>query len=372
MKAVALSTAGKRVDVVDRDPPPLASPTAVRLRILDVGVCGTDAELCSFEYGEPPAGEDALVLGHEALGRVAEAGPGVTGLAEGDLVVPMVRRPCAAESCVACRSGHQDFCQSGEYTERGIKGADGFLAEEVVEEERYLVRVPDELREVAVLTEPLTIAEKALRQYADVQRRLPWNEWKDEADLLANRRAVVLGAGPVGILGCMALLLRGVETVVYSRKKKPDPKAALVEAFGATYVSSEEEAFPDLVRRLGGVDLVYEAAGASRLAFDVLPHLSANAVFVFTGVPGRKQQIEVAGDAIMKNVVLQNQAVIGTVNAGRVDFERAIADLGECLRRWPDATRAIITGRFPMASFCEQAGGKEGIKRVIAVGEAEN
>ena len=368
MKAVALYPKDKRVAVIDREPPPLGGPTSVRVKTLEVGVCGTDAELCSFVYGEPPAGQDALVLGHEALGRVAEAGPGVRGLAPGDLVVPMVRRPCPRPDCPACRSGNQDFCLTGEYTERGIKGADGFLAEEVVEEEQYLVRVPGELRDVAVLTEPLTIAEKALRQYADVQRRLPWSGWKEDADLLAGRRAVVLGAGPVGILGCMLLRLRGVETVVYSRSRKPNDKARLVEAVGAEYVSSEEEAFPDLARRIGGVDLVYEAAGASQLAFDVLPHLGANAVFVFTGVPGRKERIEVAGDAIMKNAVLLNQAILGTVNASRADFGAAVHDLGDFLARWPDATRGIITGRYGMDAFCEQAGGRDGIKRVIGVG----
>jgi threonine dehydrogenase-like Zn-dependent dehydrogenase len=369
VRAVTLHPSEKRVAVEERAAPPLESPTAVRLRVLDVGVCGTDAELCSFQYGEPPAGEDALVLGHEALARVVEVGARVKTLARGDLVVPMVRRPCPHASCAACRSGNQDFCETGDYTERGIKGAGGFLAEEVVEEERYLVPVPPALRPIAVLTEPLTIAEKALRQYADVQRRLPWAEWKDDDEMLAGRRAVVLGAGPVGILGCMLLTLRGLQTVVYSRGKKPNAKAALVEAVGAEYVSSEEERFPDLARRLGGVDLVYEAAGASQLAFDVLPHLTTNAVFIFTGVPGRKQQIEVAGDAIMKNVVLQNQVVLGTVNASRADFERAVADLAQFVERWPDATRSIISGRFPMDSFCEQAGAHEGIKRVITVGE---
>jgi threonine dehydrogenase-like Zn-dependent dehydrogenase len=367
MRVVSLFPDERRVDVVDRPAPASDGPTDVRLRTLEVGVCGTDAELCSFQYGEPPAGARELVLGHEALARVEAVGSAVRGLQPGDLVVPMVRRPCPRGDCAACRSGNSDFCQTGEYTERGIKGADGFLAEEVVEAETYLVPVPEALREVAVLVEPLTIAEKALRQYADVQRRLPWSGWKADDELPAGRRAVVLGAGPVGLLGCMLLRLRGVETVVYSRGRAPNPKAALVEAMGARYVSSEDVPFADVARETGGVDLVYEAAGASQLAFDVLPHLGANAVFVFTGVPGRKERIEVAGDAIMKNVVLQNQAVLGTVNASRADFERAVEDLAAFLARWPAALRGIITGRHPMSAFCEQAGAKGGIKRVIEV-----
>ena len=143
----------------------------VRVRMLEVGVCGTDAELCAFEYGDPPANEDYLIVGHEALGRIEEVGAEVERLRVGDLVVPSVRRPCSHERCAACATGNQDFCVTGDFTERGIKGAHGFLAEEIAEQERYLHIVPAELRDVGVLTEPLTIAEKALRQYAAIQRR---------------------------------------------------------------------------------------------------------------------------------------------------------------------------------------------------------
>ena len=140
-----------------------------------------------------------------------EAGAAVSGLSPGDLVVPMVRRPCARPECRACRSGHPDFCETGAYTERGIVGAHGFLAEEVVEDERYLVRLAPELRAVGVLTEPLTIAEKALRQFLEVRRRLPWLAKPSSAELLQGGSALVLGAGPVGLLGCMLLRLRGLD-----------------------------------------------------------------------------------------------------------------------------------------------------------------
>ena len=141
MKAFAVWAKQKRSAVVEIDEPRLTSPTAVKLRMLDVGVCGTDAELCSFAYGEPPDGEKFLVTGHEALGEVVEVGDEVEWLDEGDLVVPSVRRPCPHADCPACRGGNQDFCLTGDYTERGIKGAHGFLAEVVVEEARYLTAV---------------------------------------------------------------------------------------------------------------------------------------------------------------------------------------------------------------------------------------
>jgi threonine dehydrogenase-like Zn-dependent dehydrogenase len=367
MKAVAVWPKRRRVEVEDRPAPALVSERSVRLRMLDVGVCGTDTEICRFEYGgTPPPGEDHLVVGHEGLGRVVEVGPGVSGLAVGDLAVPMVRRPCARTECPACRSGHPDFCETGAYTERGIAGAHGFLAEEVVEDERYLVRLAPELREVGVLTEPLTIAEKALRQAVEVRRRLPWLARATDPELLRGVRGLVLGAGPVGLLGCMLMRLRGLEVIVYSRGPGTGPRAALVQRLGATYLSSTEIPASRLSESVGRIDLVYEAAGASQLAFDVLPQLGPNGVFVFTGVPGRKHRIQVAGDVIMRNLVLRNQSVLGTVNADRIDFESAARDLREVHARRADALRSLITGRYPMGRFCERAT-DGGIKDVIAV-----
>ena len=367
MKAFAIWPTSKRSGLVDIDEPRLATATDVRVRILDVGVCGTDAEICGFQYGTPPEGDDFLVMGHEALGEVVEVGAGVRSVAPGDLVVPMVRRPCPHARCAACRAGYQDFCITGDYTERGIKGAHGFLAEQIVEDERYLAKLPPGLRDAGVLIEPLTIAEKALEQYADVQRRLPWQQDAADEALMLGRTALVLGAGPVGLLGAMLLVGRGFTTVVYSRRPAPNAESTLLKEVGAEYASSSETPVPELVKRLGRVDLVYEAAGASQFAFEVLSALDANGVFIFTGVPGRKQPIEIDGGTIMKNVVLLNQAVIGTVNAGRGAFEAAVRDLGEFARVWPGAVRSIITHRHPMAEFCESAAEEDGIKHVISV-----
>ena len=339
--------------------------------MLDVGVCGTDAEICRFEYGGmPPRGEDYLVVGHEALGEVVEVGAGVNGLRAGELAVPMVRRPCPIPECPACRSGHPDFCVTGKYTERGIVGAHGFLAEEIVEDQRYLVAVEADLRGVAVLAEPLTVAEKGLRQYLEVRRRLPWLTRAPDDELMTDRVALVLGAGPVGLLGCMLLRLRGFAVTVYARSPAPNPKATVAESLGATYVSSQQVSLADLARRIGGIDLVYEATGASQLAFDALQHLGPNGVFIFTGVPGRKHRIEIDGDGIMRTLVLRNQTVLGTVNAGRVDFESALRDLALARTPWPGVVEAIVTGRYPMDRFCERAAASEGIKNVIAVAPA--
>ena len=183
--------------------------------MLDVGICGTDKEIASFQYGTPPEGSEYLVIGHESLGEIVEAGPGVSKLKQGDLVVATVRRPCNHPECMACRAGRQDFCYTGDFTERGIKERHGYMAEFVVEEERYLNLVPRELRDVAVLVEPLTIAEKSLTQLRQIQQRLPWDCFSKPGNIPNDgHRAVVLGAGPVGLLGAMALVIGGFEVTV--------------------------------------------------------------------------------------------------------------------------------------------------------------
>jgi threonine dehydrogenase-like Zn-dependent dehydrogenase len=348
MKAVAVFPSRHEVRVIDQPEPRLDKPTQVKLKMLEIGICGTDREICAFHYGTPPEGSDHLVLGHESLGEVVETGSRVKSLRRGDLVVTMVRRPCPHVWCVACRSGRQDFCYSGDFVERGIKEMHGFNGQYVVDDEKYMVKVPRELREVAVLVEPLTIAEKALIQLRDVQARLPWTCPKMSRELgIEHRchRAVVLGAGPVGLLGAMAMVAAGFQTWVYSREPAPNPRSAIVEAIGATYVSSTTDDVQQLAERIGNIDLVFEAVGASSLAFKVMEVLGTNGVFIFTGVPGRKAPIEVDTDLLMRNLVLKNQVMFGTVNAGRDAFEAAVADLKVFMDRWPDAVRALFTNR---------------------------
>jgi threonine dehydrogenase-like Zn-dependent dehydrogenase len=370
MKAVAVVPSRREVRLVDQPEPGLRTPTDVKLRMLEVGVCGTDKEICAFQYGTPPPGEEHLVIGHESLGEVIEVGSAVTRVRVGDLVVPMVRRPCPHAHCRACRAGRQDFCYTGDFTERGIKQAHGFMTELVVDDEQYMNVVPRALREVAVLVEPLTIAEKALMQIWDVQERLPWacpNEQKKGQGHCLN--AVVLGAGPVGLLGAMALAAQGFAVWVYSREAAPNPRASLVEAIGARYVSAEQTSVEQLGALIGNLDVVYEATGAATVSFALMKVLGTNSIFVFTGVPGRKAPIELDADVLMRNLVLKNQVVFGTVNAGRGAFEAAVADVGTFLGRWPDAVRQLITGRFPIERHRELLlGGVPGIKNVIAFG----
>jgi threonine dehydrogenase-like Zn-dependent dehydrogenase len=358
--------AEKTVRVIDHPEPRATQASDVLVRILDVGVCGTDREIARGDYGTPPAGSPYLVLGHESLAEVIERGPAVEDLQPGDLVVTMVRRPCGLAECPACAVGRPDFCVTGRFTERGINGRHGFMTERVVDERRYMIPVPRALRDVGVLVEPLTIAEKALLEVGDVEDRLPWLKPGHPVPNLPRQRAVVLGAGPVGLLGTMALLVRRFETWVYSQEANDSAKAAWVRSVGATYLCSKEITVGDLPGAVGNIDLIYEATGASQLAFQAMKALGVNGVFVFTGVPGRRGPVELDTDLLMRNLVLKNQLVYGTVNAGGDAFEAAVTDLTEFQRRWPGPLAALIPARHP-PDDCQDLllGPRTGIKPVM-------
>jgi len=372
LKAVAVFPRKKEIKLIDHPLPEIIKPTDVKVQILEVGICGTDRDICTFQYGTAPNGSDYLVIGHESLGEVVEIGAKVSRVTIGDLVVLMVRRPCLHENCFACRSDRQDFCFTGDFLERGIKEAHGFMTEFVVDDEKYLNRVPQTLRDIAILTEPLTIAEKALTQVWQVQERLPWGPCSTGQKQGYCHKAVVLGAGPVGLLGAMALLNAGFETFVYSRGLASDPESLLVNSIGAAFISSSAESPNDLKKRVGNIDLVYEATGASQISFEVMEVLGANSVMVFTGIPGLKGPIKVNADLIMRNLVLQNQMVFGTVNANRAAFEMAIRDLGIFKQKWPKEIQSLITGRYPIESYQEiLLGPKKGIKSIFSFQESK-
>jgi threonine dehydrogenase-like Zn-dependent dehydrogenase len=358
MRAVGVFPDSRVVRLVEHPEPSIASPRELKLRMLEVGVCGTDRELCAFRFGTAPQGSDHYVLGHESLAEVAEIGDGVRGVRPGDLVVACVRKPCDAPACLPCRAGRQDFCATGRYRERGIQGMHGFMTDYVIEEERYVYVVPPALRAAAVLIEPLTIAEKAFLEFQVIDARLPWRK--------ETRTAVVLGAGPVGLLGAMLFHAAGFETWVYSRSPAPNAKARIVEAIGARYVSSLEVSARDFARATGNIDVVYEAMGAAQTALDVAQFLGANGVFVFTGVPPIDDPLTLDLHRLLLHMIVRNQVLVGTVNAGSDAFEAAVRDLSVFHSRWPAALASMITGRYPIEAF-RDAIDAPGIKSVIAM-----
>jgi threonine dehydrogenase-like Zn-dependent dehydrogenase len=303
----------------------------VLVKVLQIGVDGTDKEINAAEYGAPPPGDDYLVTGHESLGRVEQIGPNVRGLAVGDYVVATVRRPGGS---IYDRIGAYDMTTEATYYERGINLRHGLMTEYYVDDPEYLVLVPPALKHIGVLLEPLSIAEKGVEQAYEIQRRL--RVWRPE-------RAAVLGAGPLGLLAALTLRLRGLEVTVMARSEPPTPNSALVEAIGARYASTRQTAASEISAQYGPFDLIFEATGASAPAFEAMGYLGKNGVLVLSGISGGGKSIEIPGDKIMLDFVLGNKVVVGTVNANRVYFERGVQDMALAEAQFNDWLPRLLT-----------------------------
>src|SRR5207302_10600906 len=242
MRAIALDKAsGRPVLKDDVREPVLHSPDQLLIHVLEVGICGTDRAIVRGEGGVPPPGDDYLVLGHEMLGEVISAGNAAAAEYEpGDLVVCTVRRACGLPECPTCAHGESDMCYTGKYVERGIFHAHGYMTSRIVESTDYAVKLPPELRPYGVLMEPTTVVEKAILEAVLVQHRLDWvKQLSGEATIARDwrfvRRALVAGAGPIGMMATLLLRLHGVETHVTDVVPEDGYKAALVGSVGARY-----------------------------------------------------------------------------------------------------------------------------------------
>jgi glucose 1-dehydrogenase len=304
----------------------------VLVKVLRVGVDGTDKEINAAEYGEAPVGEPFLITGHENVGRVVDVGPNVpSSIRPGCLVVATVRRP---GSSVYDRIGLQDMTTDDVYYERGINLLHGFLAEYYVEDHAWVVPLPPSLHEVGVLLEPLTVAEKGIGQAFEIQRRL--KVWEP-------RRAAVLGAGTIGLLASLALRLRGLDVTCYSLGRRPYLNSDLIEELGGTYVSSQDASLAETSARHGPFDLIFEATGFSPLAFEAAEALGKNGVLVLASITGGDRKVEVRADAINQGFVLGNKVMVGTVNASRDDFVRGVDDLVKAEALFPGWLGKILT-----------------------------
>jgi glucose 1-dehydrogenase len=303
----------------------------VVVRVLRVGVDGTDKEINAAEYGAAPPGYDFLVIGHEGFGQVESVGPNVTELKPGDYVVATVRRPGGS---IYDLIGTNDMTTDDTYFERGINLRHGFLTEYYVDDAEFIVKVPQGLKEVGVLLEPMTVVEKGIHQAYEIQRRL--RVWRP-------RRAAVMGAGTIGLLATLALRLRGVEVTTFGLTPKPYLNSDLIEALGAAYVSTAEMPLADVARAQGGFDLIFEATGNSSVVFDSMRAVGKNGVLVLSSVTGGDRRIEVPADKINLEFVLGNKVMVGTVNANREYFEMGARDMAQAEAEYPGWLKRLLT-----------------------------
>ncbi|HEU5115379.1 MAG TPA: glucose 1-dehydrogenase [Isosphaeraceae bacterium] len=296
-------------------PEPPIEDGPVLVQVLSIGVCGTDAEILSGKYGEAPPGRERLVIGHESLGRVLEA-PGDSGLKAGDLVVGIVRRPDPVP-CVNCAVDQWDFCRNGLYTERGIKGRDGYCSERYRIEPKFAVKVDARLGDLGVLLEPASVLAKAWMQIERIGARSEW----------APKSVLVTGAGPIGLLAALMGVQRGLEVRVLDRVTD-GPKPGLVKDLGATYHRG------DLNRAADGVDVVIECTGVSQLVFDVMGRTAPNGIVCLTGVSSGGRPLSADIGALNRAMVLENDVVFGSVNANRTHYEAGAEALAKADRAW--------------------------------------
>lgn len=329
---------------LDEMPEPRPEEGALLVDALALGICGTDAEIARGEYGWAPPGAERLVLGHESLGRVREA-PDGSGFAAGDLVVGIVRHPDPVP-CPACARGEWDMCRNGRYTEHGIKELHGFGSERWRIPVDFGVRLDPALESVGVLTEPTSVVAKAWEQIERIGQRAYFEP----------RRALVTGAGPIGLLAALLGVQRGLEVHVLDRATD-GPKPELVERLGATYHhSSVEEACSD-------ADIVIEATGAPELVADVIRFNASNGIVCLTGVSSGGRSIAVDMGATNRDIVLNNDVIFGSVNANRRHYEAAGEALGRADRGWLES---VITRRVAPDRFAEAlAKGPHDVKVVV-------
>jgi threonine dehydrogenase-like Zn-dependent dehydrogenase len=316
--------------LTDMPEPPLVDGP-ILVQTLAIGVCGTDIEITSGDYGTAPAGDDLLVLGHESLGRVLEA-PAEAAVAVGDLVVGIVRRPDDVP-CPNCARGEWDMCRNGRYTERGINARHGYASERYRIDDRFAVKVNPSLAQVGVLLEPTSVVAKAWEHIERIGQRAYWEPG----------RVVVTGAGPIGLLAAMLGVQRGLEVHVFDRVTS-GPKPQLVADLGATYHTGS------VTELVGSADVVVECTGVSALVLSVLGATAPDGIVCLTGVSSGGRTVDIDAGTVNRQLVLGNDVVFGSVNANRRHYEAAAVALARADLGWLER---LITRRVPLAQWAD-------------------
>jgi threonine dehydrogenase-like Zn-dependent dehydrogenase len=329
MKALAINPGKANSAGVVEVPDPASSYGSILVKALELGICGTDFELISGDYGWAPPGSQILILGHESLGQVEDA-PAGSGFAKGDLLVGIVRRPDPVP-CIACGHGEWDMCRNGQYTERGIKERNGFGSELWRIEPEYAIKIDPSLRHVAVLTEPTSVLAKAWDHVALIGARSFWQP----------RTLLVTGAGPIGLLAALIGQQRGMEVHVLDRVKD-GPKPELVKQLGGTYYSSEVKDLPFKA------DVIIECTGVAPVIAQCMSQLAGDGILCLAGVSSHGLPEPMDIGSINRQMVLDNNVMFGSVNANRKHWESAVEVLSKADSKW---LAQLISRREPLSEW---------------------
>lgn len=350
MKAISIVPGTKTINLHDWPEPEITSPDSIKVKVLKVGICGTDREETSGGRADAPQGEKELIIGHEMVCKVVAIGQGVRHVQVGDYGVFTVRRGC--NHCIACNQGFYDMCYTGDYKERGIKSLHGFQSQYVVDKEKYFIKIPSSLKELGVLTEPTTVVEKAIDECCKIQlSRLP--SYKDKKEWLSGKSALIAGLGPIGLLGAMILRLNHCNVIGIDIVDENSSRPKILQELGGTYINAKTTSLDSLKVKHPQIDLILEAAGIPKLDFELFSVLGSNGIYVLTGVPAEGAALAVNGAHIMKQLVLKNQVLFGSVNAGISHFEMAVKDLEKANSTWPSVIPRIISHKIPFSKAKE-------------------
>jgi glucose 1-dehydrogenase len=328
-------------------PEPDERTGSVVVEAVAVGVCGTDVEIASGAYGWSPPGQDRLILGHESLGRVVDPGSN-SGLQPGDLIVGIVRRPDPVP-CPNCAVGEWDMCRNGQYTERGIKEIDGFMSERWRIEPGYVTKLDPSLGILGVLLEPTTVVAKAWELVAAMRARAFWQP----------TNVLITGAGPIGMLAALIGVQQGLDVHVLDRVTE-GAKPRLAQELGATYHTgaiAELDLEPDVI---------IECTGVGPVIVDAIRGIGAGGVVCLTGVGSGGATSGLSPADVGQGVVLQNNVIVGSVNANRRHFYKASLALAAADRDW---LGQLISRRVPPEKITDAlTRGPDDIKVVVDFG----
>jgi threonine dehydrogenase-like Zn-dependent dehydrogenase len=359
MRAVAAFSGLTSPGWVDIPEPSAPGVGEALCRTLQIGVCGTDREILQSAAPLTPDGSDFLVLGHECLARVEEVGPEVAALRPGDLVTPLVRRPIR-ESPV-----RPDLLAFGDYVERGIVRQHGFAMSRFVDRQEHLLRVDPSLAKVAVLAEPVSVAEKAGNEASLVARARYGDHWISQPP-----RTLVVGMGPIGFAGLIACRCRAWPMTMAGRDDPESSRANAARDLGADYVQMDDDWSPRLVES-DGFDLILECTGNDAVAMRAAEWLASRGILCWLGSSRQPRPDHHNVDLLIRNAILRNHVFIGCVNSARRDFDDALRHLSELSSARPAALEAIITSRAAPddALWHFQNRTPQGIKAVIVFSE---
>jgi len=338
--------------------PEIKQPDDVLVRMKEVGLDGTDFNIVRHNLQDIAEGKNRIISGHEGIGVVETVGKKVKSLQPGDIVSVLVRRGCG--ECEPCLNNASDMCMTGRFIERGIHKLDGLLTQYIVDKEMYLVKVPPAVKKLAIFTEPLSIVEKGVEQIRIIQSRLPWYCPHDGHSLSDQewggcKVALVVGAGPLGLLAAALLRLSKAYTYVADIVAEDHPKVKFVNDMEAKYIDVRNKTPEQIVdfccTPSGVLNIIFEASGAADTALELIPFMSRSSIYVMTGIPRDDIKIKIDAARLMRQIVRYNQVIVGSVNSNRNHFEMALGDLEKINKSFGGLLENMITRRVPLEDY---------------------